>query len=702
MATYSNAVPQVVFNGIRDRSRRPFIRPEITYAQHCPLLRLFTETGPTETTYVGDSDDGFASIFGADSLAPRSKYFNLQSLLALNLLGQGNGFYVKRLKPEDAGAPARLIMALEMVRDMIPVTVQQLSGFNYPDLVTDLTDSPVSTDATVEGYRARIVLIRDNTTEIGGQRVLPGEMISSIDNSQSSVYPLMELPASFFGKLGNNQGMRIWAPTRLDLEGYDEETAAQFLTRMYRVQFVEMPAVGTTPTIIKTANQEDFVNVSFDEGVFSNTNDLDYTIDEVLVDRYADDGVQAGLSPLYSPFSQVYVYRSNVQVVQELIFDAEMRVNPAISSQATEPTQIDFLTMLQEDGDPYQSVKLEGALGGGILLGKQTVVFAAGGKDGTMNLDTYANLVDIENLNFGKLGDQYDNIAIYQFGQLYDTGLPMESKFRAMNAMAARRDIQYFFTTMIEGEKRGLTVTEEASRTQALITRLKAFPESVLYGTGVCRAMIVLQSGKLMAGGYNKRVPQLLDVAMKWAKYAGAGTGQLNEAFKMDKSPNNRVSFVKGLNIEFIDARTRSQVWTNGATWSQSYDTRSQYYPCLRSVTADDTSVLLSPVTVNICCVLIRLIYKVHADFSGDASIDKNQLIERTDERILELTKDLFGDRVDIIPRTYISPIDENNGTSWSCRVTVAANNPHTTFNFDLETVRRENRDPAVPAVAGR
>ena len=96
---YVNAVPQIVFNGIRDRSRRPFIRPEITFAQHCPRLRLYTETGPTTTTYVGDSDDGFASIFGSESLKPRGKYFNLQSLLALNLLGEGNGFYVKRLKP---------------------------------------------------------------------------------------------------------------------------------------------------------------------------------------------------------------------------------------------------------------------------------------------------------------------------------------------------------------------------------------------------------------------------------------------------------------------------------------------------------------------------------------------------------------------------------------------------------------------------
>ena len=116
-----HAFPRIVFNGIRDRSRRPFMRPEITFAQHTPLLRLFTETGPTETTYVGVGDSSFASVFGEATLDPRSKFYNLQSLLALTLLGEGNGFYVKRLQPEDANAPSRICLALEMVKDFVQI-----------------------------------------------------------------------------------------------------------------------------------------------------------------------------------------------------------------------------------------------------------------------------------------------------------------------------------------------------------------------------------------------------------------------------------------------------------------------------------------------------------------------------------------------------------------------------------------------------
>ena len=691
MSSYTNAVPKVVFNGIRDRSRRPFIRPEITFAQHTPLFRLFTETGPTETTYVGNSSDGFASIFGQESLNHRSKYFNLQSLFALHALSEGNGFYVKRLEPEDAGNSARITLAIEMVRDDIPATLTKLSGFNYPDAVSDSDNGPVSSETeTVSGYRARIVQIKDNESEVGTQRILPGTMVSKSDGSQSTVYPLMEVPASFFGEPGNNLGLRIWAQNELDPAGFDSATSEQFKTRLYRVQFLELMEGSSTPIVIKTKYEEDYVNVSFDKGVYSESLDRDLTIDEVLIDQYEDDGIESGMSPLYSPFSEVHVYRENIQLIQEMILEREMAVNPAINMHVSQASQIDFLTMIGNDGDAYQSVLLEGPIEGGLLLGKSSTIYAAGGSDGDTSFEEYVKLTDIENLNFGKLNDQYENVPLYQFGVLYDAGLPMASKYKAINVLGARADLQYRFTTLVHGEK-PLTASEEISRAQALMTRLKAFPESTLYGTSVCRAMIVLQSGDIVGGGYNKPVPQLIDYMVKQAKFAGAGDGVMRAEFAVDESPNNHIRLIKNINVPFFNARASSNLWSNGATYSITYDHRSNYYPCIRSVYLDDTSVLLSPITVDICCVIMRLIHKVHAKFSGNASLTQEQLIERCDEEILDRTRDLFGSRVDIIPRTEITAIDANNGTSWTCTVTVAAETPRNTLDFRLETIRRSD-----------
>jgi len=688
-----NAVPGINFNGIDDNSRGTIQYPELTFPQHCPLVRLFCETGPTETTFIGNSNSAFMDLFGQQTLNPRSKYFNTQSLLTQTLLSQANGFYVKRVVPSDAGNPARVIMALEIVPDLIPKTITTLSGFNYPNQ-TEVT-TPSTTTEMIEGYRARLIQISDNTSEVGTQRVLPGTMTTSL--GQSTVYPLYELPYSFVGEQGNYTGHRIWAPTELDPEGYDVTVANQFKTRMYRVQFVKQLVPGSNPTIIKTNTAEDFVDVTFDPGVYSESLNKEYAINEVLIDNYQDDGYSTGRMRKYSPFSQIYVYHDNIDAVRELIYQKELEVNPAIAASVESFKQIDFLTMLQEDGDPYHSVLLEGPLNGGVLVGKANTVYALGGSDGTTSLDEYYRLVDIENLAFGKLGDNYNDIGKYQFGVLYDTGMPMESKFRSMAVLGARSDLIYRYTPFVEQDTRPLTLSEEISRVQAIMTRLKAYPESLLNGTKVCRADIVMQSGKWVDGGWRKNTPLIIDDANAWAAFAGNGSGALVDGKDIDQDPNNRVTKVKDLNFTFMDLPVRAQAWANGATYAQTYDLRSNYYPCRRSVYLDDTSVLLSPVTVSICCVLMRIIYMVHADFSGNASLTKEQLCERSDERIRELTRDRFGDRVVITPRTYISAADDANGFSWSCEVTVAANNPRTVLNFSLVTVRRD----ADTAIAG-
>ncbi|MFO6063318.1 hypothetical protein, partial [Pseudomonas aeruginosa] len=78
-------------------------------------------------------------------------------------------------------------------------TIRRLGGFNYAYSVRDIGNAPVPTADKVDGLKARIILIEDNTSEVGTQRVLPGTLVSDKDGSQSLVYPLFEAPVSFFG-----------------------------------------------------------------------------------------------------------------------------------------------------------------------------------------------------------------------------------------------------------------------------------------------------------------------------------------------------------------------------------------------------------------------------------------------------------------------------------------------------------------------
>lgn len=689
MASLTNAAPKILFDGINDKSRGQLIRGDVTYAQHAPLLRLFCETGPTATTLISSESADFNSIFGGNTLARRSKFFNLQSLLAEKMLAEGNPFFVKRLIPDDAPNPARLILAIEMVADMIPKITTSLSGFDYPNTVGDT--STTTTEEEVLGYRARIIVIRDNESEIGTQRVLPGTMISTHDGSQSTIYPLMELPASFFGEPGNNLGIRVWGLNATETMPYDEAVATQFKTRLYRFQFMKRSSAGASAQVVKTEFGEDFVDVSFDEGVYSESNNKEYFAPQVLVEAYEDDGIETGASPLYSPFEQIFLYGDNIRTVREIIWAKELELNPALTSVITEPAQIDFLTATQEDGDPYMSVLMEGPLNGGITLGKETVVYASGGGDGTMSAATYETLVNIENENFGMLEDEYANLALYPFSVVYDTGLSMDGKFKMMNVLAKRKDLVARFTTYIEAEGRMPSKSEELSRAQAIMTRLRAYPESLMHGTPVCRAEIIQQTGYLVGGGYSKPVPQIIDYAVRWARMAGAGTGILREGKDIDVHPNNKVTEVKDLNVKYFNERLQTASWSAGATCSQSYDHRSQYYPALHSVYNDDTSVLVSPITVSICCDAIRMVRMVHAQLSGNAKLTREQFIERSNKIITDLLDGKYGDRVTIIPETYFTASDKSNGFTWHCKLRVLASTAPTVMYLDVETERRDS-----------
>lgn len=689
MVSLVNAAPKLITGGINDQSRGTLVREPVTFPQHLPLLRLFTETGPETTTLVGTSGSGFNELYGANSLNRRSKYFNTQSLLAETLLAEGNAFFVKRLKPEDAGNPARVIVGIDIVKDMVPRRVDQLAGFNYPDQVPG-TD-PEIPESEVEGYRARIVLINRNDVEVGKQVPVEGNITSTIDGEQSTIYPLFEMPASFFGSAGKNLGFSMWSPTTNDTTPFDKAAADEFMTRMYRFKFIRRDQAGSSPVTIKTKTDDDFVDVCFDDGVYSKTSDREFYIGEQLIAAYEDDGFTSGATPMYAPFSEIYVYSEHLSDVQQKLYENELIVNPAAETNLLGPGQFDAFTGIDVDGYYYQGFLLEGPLEGGIRLGQSTYVYAEGGDDGTMDHDTYESLVSMENRNFGQLGDQYENIAVYPFSVIYDTGLSMEGKATMASVLGKRGDIRTVFTTFVEKEGRAPTQSEEISRAHALMAQLRAYPESTLHGTPVCRAEIILQTGRLAVGNYTKPVPQVIDYAQRWARFAGVGTGVLREGADIDESPNNRVELLKNLNETFFNDRVQTDLWSAGATYTLSYDHRSQYYPAIHSVYADDTSVLISPITVSICTDVMRLVRRVHAEFSGNAKLTKAQLIERCDNMILEMVDGRYGGRVQVIPETYFTDADDQRGFSWHCKVTVYANNPRTVMIFDLETRRMED-----------
>lgn len=691
MSSFTNATPLLAFSGINDQSRGTNVRVVRTTGQFAPLLRIFAETGPTETTLVDTQSGSLTDIYGLKTLDRRGKFFNMQTLLAEALAAEGVPLFIKRLRPDDAGNPARITLAIDVVRDEIPKTNNQLAGFDYPEIVGDEIDVDPDAIEKVIGIRGRIVLLESNAAAVGTAAPTPGTMVSTIDAAQSTIYPLLELPASFFGEPGNMLGMRMWAPTSRDALPVDEEVAEQFNTRMYRFQFLRKASATASPTILQTVLGDISVDACFAPGAFSESSDLDYYAGDRLVQEYEDSGNASGQAPIYSPFEQIYVYTDNIATVQNMVYVEELTINPAAEDLTSNAGMVDIFTGIDYDGYRHHALYLNGALEGGIRLGQSTTVYASGGSDGTIDSSVYDELVTRENVSFGELGDSYQNRPLYPFTHIIDTGLGMEAK-EAHNAVTSKRnDLIAWTTTFVEADGRAPTTSEEVSRAISLMAGMRANPESTLYGTPACRGVLVMQTGKWAQGGLRKPVPQIIDFAVSWAQMSGAANGRMTDGQNFDAYPNNEVNLISDINVDYFDLRVQNTLNRNGATYSLNKDMNTRYYPLLRSVYNDDTSVLLSPITVSICTDLIRLAYIVHAEHSGNASLSKEQLAQSCNNRLLELISGgRYNGRVTVIPETTFTKEDDLRGYSWHFKLTVQANNPRSVMIFDLETQRTD------------
>lgn len=671
-----DSFPHIVYPGIHDESETAVIRRIQTTPQHLAVIPIWAQSGPTTTTLVSTSSI-LTDLYGTQTMATRGKYFNTATLFARTMLAQGNSIMVKRLIPSDTKPAARVILGIDIVKDQVPDSTDPKS------VDTDITTS------RVEGVRARLVLIEDNTNDVGAQKPIAGSIIAT-DGTQSKIYPLLELPTSFMGAQGNLIGFRLWAPTQYDSPAANLDVAEKFKTRMFRIQFMQRVTEKASPTIVYTLSDASHADFTLTEGVYDETTNVEYYGPETLIAKYQDDGERTGTAPVYSPFSELYLYQDNLKTVQTMIQEAVVALTPSMASELSAPDAVNLFTGTDLSGTEYRGYFLEGPIKGGLRLGKDNIVYAVGGADGTMTNDEYEKQVMAWHTTFGK-EEVYTSLAKFPFTHIYDTGLSMDAKISMMTLLSKRDDIFLNFTTWIASDKRGITVDEELSRALVLSARVTAYPESVIHNTKTTRAVIVTQSGYLVSSDYSKRVPVLLNYASKYAKMAGASSGKMSMTAQMDDENNNKVDLIYNLNVQEFDDTMAKQLWSAGVTYVRAADMRTYYFPAYHSVYDSDTSVLTSPITGGIACDCVRVGHMAHQSVSGNAGLSSDQLIQKCNERLVSLFKDRYGDRVVIVPSTYLTEEDQNNGYSWSTDIAVYANNSPNVMNLNVITRRRSS-----------
>lgn len=716
--TIINAAPQSRLLGIKDESSRSPVYETEAVPTHLPHVYLYARKGPTMPQLV--SGDSLVTMYDSRTFDYRDKYANHQTVLANTVNAEGNQIMVQRLRPLDANPNATLRLSVDVMHDQVP----QYERDVYGRYILDQNGAKVPTGKTVSGriYRwltervgeeelgqAEVVEVQagevtriteaaelritedgevrivDN--ELGQASVKLGSMVSST-GGQSLIYPIMEFEVMDFGEYGNNVGVRFSAPTTESPIPIDDATVMDQLAYLYRLQLVERKDEGSTPVVVETLHGEQFMNFAFKDDVVNERTDQDLSLNEIFMETWNQEAA-GGYPQIRGPIGDYHVYD---EYLEELLWDA-MQVEAEYGLVPLDQDAMHLMNIFtghDYNAVPYYALQVVGPTADGIMLTSNSTHYARGGSDGTMTFQLHDDEVRRQLENFGDLEADLLDTAYWPQSVFYDTGFTLPTKKMFGVPLGRRKDVYVVVSTQDLSYTQN-TPSEETSIATSLRTALRMYPESEVYGTSTCRAIILGHSGYLTNSNYKELLPLTIEFAQRCAAFMGASTGVWNSGQGFDKQPNNQIKMFRGVNAPFKKSTIRNRDWETGLVWAQNYDRRSLFWPAIQTVYDDDSSVLNAAINMMVAVELEKVADRTWRDLTGVSYLTNEQFIQRSNEMIEERTRKRFDGRVIIEADTFFTANDTQRGYSWSCNIHMYAPNMKTVGTFTIVAHRRED-----------
>lgn len=666
MATSVKATPQTIFNGINDQSTVTQENPADLIPTHLPKCFVYTKWGPTTPELVVGAS--LTNTYHADSFDLRKKWANHQTVLLNKINAQGNSIMVQRLKPADAADEAMVRISLDILETDLPVYQRGTDGTYLLDVNGDKQQVGTTVIAGVKLKWVATAITAATNFGLGAQSV--GDQTDG--TNQSIRIPIMDLKVPHFGENGNNYGIRMWAATGTGTDPLDTSILTNESVYPFNISCFYRATTTSTPSIVKTIDGQESVQVTWKTGVINSNNDSQLSFDDVFVSSY-QDLTSATTAPTYGPFGEAYLYQTNLTTALTTVYNKEAPAVDSFSdftgtSLSTEMYLVNLLSAVSTQNSPYHAVELVSTGTGAFLPNQSSTIYARGGTDGTMSDALYAGLVSTAMADYADENSELMDMANNPESVIYDTGFPLATKKDLTKFISVRKDTFVFLSTHIVGGAT-MTASEETSMAIALKAAAQLYPESSVFGTAPCRAAIIGRSGKLISSQYTGRLPLTVELGEKLAAYMGAGTGIWDSTAKVDMQPNNQISTFSDVNVTFTPITVRNKDWDNGLVWVQKISRKVLFWPALKTVYDNDTSVLNSIVTVLVCCDLQKVGYKAWTQYSGRRDLTPSQLCERVNDYITTNAKGRYGDEYIVTPNAYITSGDNANGFSWTTEI---------------------------------
>jgi len=239
MKSIINAAPGVVDLGVQDLSTRPYGRAPEELPQHLPKYFIFAKKGPLSEELLAGVER--TNMYGVETFAEDSKYFNHQTFHSNGVNAQGNYAMYVRVLPTDAGPKPTLRVYLDVLPTQVDIYERNSDG----SIKTDVAGDP-TVIGQAAGHRVKFVIDHYDSVaaaaNFGAATILPGDQVDAGTGVQSQRYPIFELEHSFFGEDGNFSGLRLWAQNTTNLSQLPTKLIAREKTYPFSLSIIRKSA----------------------------------------------------------------------------------------------------------------------------------------------------------------------------------------------------------------------------------------------------------------------------------------------------------------------------------------------------------------------------------------------------------------------------------------------------------------------------
>lgn len=684
--TIVNGAPMVIEQGTQDLSTRQLPREAESIPQHLPKWFTFAQKGSAKKPHLVVGAE-LGRIFGTETFNERGKYCTHVTPFILAANAAGNASMIQRVIPADAGPEASIVAWLDVLSTMVDDYERNSDG----SLKADALGQPI-VSGQIQGYKVKWVVTHYadelQAQQYGRLTQTAGDQVNSTTGTQSTRYPMFEVRASAKGEGYNLSGMRLWAPTTKSVSAMPTKMMSQDKAYPYFVSVVRKSTPTATPKAVESLFGEQKIMVTFKQETIDPLTTKRLYVGENFIQSY-ENLTDLRYPELQGDFGSMHVYNDNIETVLALFQAAEVPYLTNASdftSDVADKHLFNFVSGTSSQGVPYHSFVFVDSVNT-VRFTEFTNVFADGGSDGTMNNEVFSQLVIAEMERYLDPNDEVQEVAVNVESVIYDSGFSLEAKYALCGFIGVRKDTFVHLGTYTAGEAE-LTASEDHSMAISLRTRLQMYPESDYFGTPVMRGLVTGRSAKIRNSMYTKPLPMTYEVLKKSAAYMGAANGAWKNGSNFDAAPGSIIDSMTDISVTWVPASVRNRNWDAGLNWVQAYDRRSYFFPALKTVYDDDTSVLNSYTVAMAICQLNKIAHAAWREFTGDDHRTNAQFAEDVEAFVARKIKDKFDGRYVIIPRVQFTDMDLLRGFSWTLVSQIYAPNMRTVMTTSTQAFR--------------